>query len=139
MMAIEEQPPEVLALLLADYVHQDDSTRKLFILGTRSLIEAAAFPWTQPQLATYAALTDGRSATTVQLRLVDVEEARPPVLEHETVLMFSDPTAEVEVVFFLTDLVFPEPGEYRIQLHAAGQLLRERRFLVTPRENPDQL
>ena len=74
----------------------------------------------------------------MQLRLVDVEEARPPVLEHETLVTFSDPTAEVEVVFLLTDLVFPEPGEYRIQLHAAGQLLPRTAFSGHARENPGQ-
>src|SRR5712691_6508477 len=55
-MPVEQQPPEVLALVIADHVHQDDLTGKFFILGTRSEIGAPEFPWSQPALAVYAAL-----------------------------------------------------------------------------------
>lgn len=135
-MPIDQQPPEVLALLIADHVHQDDSSGKFFILGTRSAIGAATFPCNRPTLAVFTALTDGRGETVVKLRLTDVEEAYEPVFEYETVVDFSDPTDEREAVFLLRDLVFPEPGDYRLQLWGAGQLLRERRFLVIPLENP---
>jgi hypothetical protein len=53
--------------------------------------------------------------------------------------VFSPPTDEGAGVFLLRDLVFPEPGDYRLQLWGAGRLLRERRFLVIPLENPDPL
>jgi hypothetical protein len=134
---VEQQPPAVLALIVADYVHRDDHSGAFTILATRSAIGAKAFPWTRAHLAVYAVLTDGRSETTLQLRLVDVEAAREPVLEHETVVQFLDPTDDVEIVFRLSDLVFPEPGDYRIQLLAAGQLLCERRILLIPLESPD--
>jgi hypothetical protein len=58
------------------------------------------------------------------------------VQEFETTVSFLEPTEEVEAVFRLVDLVFPEPGDYRLQLFAAGQFLQERRFLVIPLENP---
>jgi hypothetical protein len=133
---IEQQPPEVLALLIADHVHWDDSSGKCFILGTRSSISAATFPCNRSGLAVYAAMTDGRGETALKIRLVDVDEVREPVMEFETTLNFLDPTEDVEVAFLLTELVFPEPGDYRLQLYGAGQLLRERRFLVIPLENP---
>ncbi len=128
-MAVEQPPPEVLALVIADHVHRDDSTGKFFILGTRSSIGAAVFPFNCPSLAVYAGMIDGRGETPVRLRLIDVDEAREPVLEFETTVNFLDPTEEVEVVFRLVDLSFPEPGDYRLQLYGAGQFLRERRFL----------
>jgi hypothetical protein len=128
----------VLALIVADYVHRDENSGSFTILATRSAIGAREFPWRHARLAVYAALTDGRSDTTLQLRLVDVEAAREPVLEYETVIQFMDPTDDVEVVFHLSDLVFPEPGDYRLQLFTAGQLLCERRLLVIPLENPER-
>ena len=70
--------------------------------------------------------------------MVDVEAEREPVLEHEAVVQFLDPTDDVEIVFLLNELVFPEPGDYRLQLLAAGQLLCERRILLIPLENPGQ-
>lgn len=138
-MPIEQQPPEVLALVIADHVHQDDMNGKFFILGTRSLIAASELPWSQTTLAVYVALTDGRGETEVKVSLIDTAEAREPVFEAETVVNFSDPIVEVELVFFLDELSFPEPGEYRLQLHAAGQLLRERRLAVVLLEENDEL
>jgi len=125
-----------LALIIADHVHRDDSTGKFFILGTRSSIGAAAFPFNCPSLAVYASMIDGHGETPLRLRLSDVDETREPVLEFETTVNFLDPTEELEIVFRLIDLVFPEPGDYRLQLYGAGQFLRERRFLVIPQENP---
>lgn len=136
-MPVELQPPEVLALLIADHVHRDDETGKFFVLGTRASIGAADFPFHCPSLAVYAAISDGRAETPVKLRLIDADEEREPVLEFETTVNFLDPTEDVQVVFRLSDLIFPEPGDYRVQLYGAGQFLRERRFLVIPLENPD--
>jgi uncharacterized protein DUF6941 len=133
---MEQPPPEVLALVLADHVHRDDLSDKLFILGTRSAIGARSFPWTHPVLAIYAALVDGRGETALRFRLVDADEAREAVAEEETVVTFPDPVTELQVVVFFSDLVFPEPGDYRLQLLADGQFLRERRLLVVPLENP---
>ncbi len=135
-MPVEKQPPEVLALVVADHVYRDDSTSKFFILGTRASIGATTFPFNCPSLAVYASMIDGRGETPVRLRLIDVEEARESVLEFETIVNFLDPTEEVEMAFRLVDLVFPEPGDYRLQLYGAGQFLQERRFLVIFQENP---
>jgi hypothetical protein len=128
--------PEVLALVVADYVHRDVGTSKFFILGTRASIGAATFPFKCPNLAVYASMIDGHGETLLRLRLMDVDEAREPVLEFETTVNFLDPTEEVEIAFLLVDLVFPDPGDYRLQLYGAGQFLRERRFVVIPLENP---
>ena len=46
--------------------------------------------------------------------------------------MEMDPIDEVEIAFGLVKLVFPDPGDYRVQLYADGQFLGERRFLVIP-------
>jgi len=133
---VEQPPPEVLALILVDYVHRDDSTGKFFLLGTRASSNAAVFPFHCPSLGVYASMIDGRGETALRLRLIDVDETREPVLEFETMVNFLDPTEELEIAFHLVNLAFPEPGDYRLQLYAGEQFLRERRFLVIPLENP---
>jgi hypothetical protein len=135
-VAVEQPPPEVLALVIADHVHRDDIAGKFFILGTRASIGAAAFPFTCSSLAVYASMIDGRGETPLRLRLIDVDESREAVLDFETTVNFLDPIEEVEIGFRLVDLVFPEPGDYRLQLEGAGQFLRERRLLIIPLENP---
>ena len=45
-------------------------------MGTRATVGAVAFPFDCPSLAVYASMVDGRGATQLQLRLVDVDEIR---------------------------------------------------------------
>ena len=102
----------------------------------RTSIGAATFPFQCPSLAVYASMIDGRGEIALQLRLIDVDESREAVVDFETLVNFFDPIEELELAFRLTGLVFPEPGDYRMQLYANGQFLKERRFLIIPLENP---
>ena len=70
--------------------------------------------------------------------LVDSDEERSPLFEEETLVTFPSPLAEIDLLFHLGDLVFPVPGEYRLQLHAAGHLLRERRLVIVPLDSAEE-
>jgi hypothetical protein len=131
-MAVEQPPPDVLAMILADTVLHEPSSGKFFIQGTYSVIWASEFPYTHPSLVTYLAITGGHGKTRMRLSLVDVDEVREPVFQGEGDLEFPDPIAVVEMVLVRRNVVFPEPGEYRLQLYGAGQFLRERRLQVVP-------
>jgi hypothetical protein len=137
-MSMEQPPPEVLALVVADLGYRDDVSGKFFLLGTRRVIWTRELPLTHPRLAIYTAMIGGRGEVPLELRVLDADEAREPIIAEEVNVSFPDPLTEIEVVFHLTDLVFPEPGEYRFQLFAAGQFLRERRVSIVPLENPGQ-
>jgi hypothetical protein len=130
-------PPEVLALVVADTVHRDDETGKVYIIGTRFTIHARAFPWTHPRIAAYMALVEGRGEVKLEIRVVDMDEGNP-IAQTEVMVTFPDPLDELDLAIFLSDVVFPEPGEYRLQLYADDQFLRERRLSLILRENPDQ-
>jgi hypothetical protein len=41
-----------------------------------------------------------------------------------------DPLAVIDLDFVIGGAVFPEPGEYRVQLIVAGETIIERRLLV---------
>jgi hypothetical protein len=136
-MPLEQQPPIVLGMILADTILLDVATGKNVIQGTYQALEAATFPFTHPSIVVYVVLTEGYGETSVRLRLTDVDESRPPIFELETVVTFSDPFVVLEVVFRETRVVFPEPGEYRLQLFGAGEPLLERRVQVGPEQDPD--
>jgi len=136
MAPVEQQWPDVLAMILAEVVHPDSATGKFSILGTYNAIGAASFPHRHPYLAVYLALTDGRGETPMTMRLIDADEEREPVFESETTLNFDDPTEVIELTFFQDNIVFPQPGEYRLQLFGAGEFLRERRLFVVPMQHP---
>ena len=135
-MGVEQQPPDVVAIIIADAVQRDMATGKFSIQGTYSTIIASDFPLVYPAIVVYGALTDGHGKTLWKLRLVDVDEARAPLFEHEGVVNFADPISVVEFVLVRRNVVFPEPGEYRLQLFAADQLLKERRLQVVPKRRP---
>jgi hypothetical protein len=134
---VNEQPPLVLAMVLADTVVQDLVTGKNTIQGTYHSLGAPAFPFTHPSIVVYVVLTDGYGETSMQLRLVDVDESHPPLFELETTVNFEDPFATLEVVFAQPKVVFPQPGEFRLQLFGAGEPLLERRLYVMLDEGPD--
>lgn len=123
--------PEVLALVVADAVHHDDVSGKLFILGIRSEIGAAEFPCEHARLVAYAALVEGHGEMLVRFRLIDSDEEREPIAIEESIVTFDDPLAELQVIADFIDLTFPESGDYRLQLFVDGQFLRERRVLLT--------
>jgi hypothetical protein len=136
-MPLEQQPPLVLAMILADTVLLDVATGKNVIYGTYQALEAAAFPFTHPSIVVYVALTEGYGETIVRLRLTDVDELRPPIFQLETMVNFSDPFLVLEIVFRESKVVFPTPGEYRLQLFGADEPLLERRLQVGSEAEPD--
>ncbi len=121
-------PPVCLALLVCDAVWRDPATGKHTLLGCFSAIGAHQFPVIHPQLAVYLALTDGYDSVPLELRLIDADEKALTTTTLE--VQFGDPLAVVEIAVHLTEVTFPSPGRYRLQLTASGTPLMERRFGV---------
>ena len=122
--------PIPLAMIVCDGVYVDSASGKKTLLGMFSTIGGVAFPLTLPSLCLYVAMTNGHGKTPFSVRLVDVDEERPPVLDVNGTWDFADPRIVLEVVNLFGNLVFPEPDEYRFQLLAGTTLLLERRILV---------
>jgi hypothetical protein len=129
-MDFEPQIPDVLAMVVAEDVHRSNASGMFSILNTYSTIFAPTFPWTHKILIVYLAFTEGRGKVPMTMRLVDVNQIKPPIFEIDSVQYFSNPTYVVEKAFFQTDVVIPAAGEYRLQLLSSGEILRERRLYV---------
>jgi hypothetical protein len=122
--------PMALAMVVCDAVWVDPATGKSTILGTFASIHGHDFPLAVPTMAVYLALTDARGVVPLELRLVDVDEEQEPVFQTELSQEFADPIVVAELVVILENKIFPTPGEYRLQLFAAGDFLMERRVFV---------
>ncbi len=61
---------------------------------------------------------------------MDLGELREPVIEARSRVRFPSPLAVAQIVIDADDLVFPEPGEYRVQVLWGAELLLERRIVV---------
>lgn len=123
--------PDVLALLVCDQIITDRITGKQSLIGMFSNVHARGYPATHPQLCVFVALTDGHGDTDLVIRIVDSNDSRPPIVEGKGKVAFKDPRAIANLALQFHGLTFPQPGEYRVQLYAGGELLREARLLLT--------
>jgi hypothetical protein len=127
-MAGQRPTPDVIALLVCDQIITDRLTGKQSLIGMFSKVHAVGFPATHPQLAVFVALTDGHGRTELTIRIVDSNDARPPIVEGRGGVDFKNPRAIANLALQFHGLTFPAPGEYRVQLWCGSELLREARL-----------
>jgi hypothetical protein len=120
--------PQVLSLLICDQIIIDRLTGKTSLIGIFGSIGSTTFPMRHPQLCVFASLNDGRGKTPLDIHIVDTDEQREPVVTGRAVVEFKDPRAIAFLNLHFSGLVFPQPGEYRLQLSSNGELLREVRL-----------
>ena len=128
----DSQTPFALSMIICDAVHIDEGTGKAFILGCFGSIGAEAFPARHPGMTVFAEVTDCRGRMPFSVRIIDVDERRDPLVEATVEVDLTDPLEIGMLVLPLKDIVFPEPGEYRVQLFSGDAPLMERRLLLTP-------
>ena len=126
-------------MIVCDQIITDRMTGKQSLIGMFAKVHAAGFPVSHPQLSVFVALTDGYGEVELLIRIVDANDARPPIVEGRGKVNFKNPRAIANLALAFHGLRFPEPGEYRVQLYSNGELLREARLhliQVKPRQQP---
>jgi hypothetical protein len=124
------QPPEVLAMILCDQIITDVDTNKKSLIGLFDQVETATLPCLLHELHVYLSLTDGHGTLPLSLACV-AEDDGEELFRGAAAVEFRSPLQVVELQFVFPNARFPRAGEYRFQLSAPGQVLRERKFLVT--------
>jgi len=135
-------PPFCQALIICDLVHSDPGTQKHFLLGTFSAIRARSFPAVHHRLGLYCELTNGHGQTHISLKLSRVRAEQidgEPLGTIEADADFVDPRQTVTLAGNITNVTFPEPGEYRLFVEANGLLLSERKLVLMQIEPPPGL
>ena len=123
------QPPEVLAMILCDLIITDAETHKKSLIGLFDHVETTVLPCEVHELHLYLSLTDGHGALPVTIACVPADGGEE-LFRDQAEVLFSSPLEVVEMQFVFPRARFPRLGEYRFQLLADGQLLRERKFFV---------
>ena len=133
---VENTKPQALTMMLCDAVWRDPSTGKTFIQGGFTALTAPEFPCAVEKFSAYVALTQITGSVPINLRLILVDEdgsdhkdigtAQAKVDSH-------DPLAVAEGNFLFLDVVFEQPGEYRLVLECDGDTLLERRLVTIPK------
>ncbi|MHC4429124.1 MAG: DUF6941 family protein [Planctomycetota bacterium] len=118
--------PVVLTLLLCEKVIVDARTQQYSLVGLVSNVNASRFPVRSPNLCIFTEVTGGHGVTGLTVRIVDVDENREPVVKLDLQLNLENPL----FVFGMPPLVFPEPGDYRLQALSGGSRLLEKRLIL---------
>jgi hypothetical protein len=128
--------PSVLALLTADGLHRD-SQGKSYILGVFNRINALHFPARHPPVSVYVALTDGYGSVELELCLVRIADENRPLFSSEFQVEFDNPLDVIETNHVVPAVRFPAPGDYRWQVGCQGEILCERRLIVSQQWKSD--
>ena len=106
----EGTPPFALAMVICDAIWRDPSSGKRTLLGCFSAILVREFPVRLAMMSVYIAVTDGHGKTPLLLRLIDVDEERPPVFEMKGEGVFAD-----ETVSAVTMIKFEDGDHVRVK------------------------
>ncbi len=129
--------PVVLTLLLCEKVIVDARTQQYTLVGLVSNVNTTRFPVRSPSLCIFAEVTGGHGLTALTVRIVDVDEEREPVVKLDLDVNLEDPLAVTQFVFGMPRLIFPEPGDYRLQAVSGGTRLLEKRVILREAKPPE--
>jgi len=122
-------PPVLLSVIICDWVIIDRITDKPSIIGAFETISAPSYPARHPRLALFCQLTNGHGKAKIAVRLVDVQKEDKMLFEGSVEHEFKDVREMATFTFDIGGIVFPNPGEYRLQVYAGTDFLGERRII----------
>jgi Family of unknown function (DUF6941) len=126
---MSEIQPILLSAITCGRVLFDKVSGMPSIIDIVQTINAQQFPARHPQIVFFCELTNGHGTTKMKIRLVDTQEEEKYIFEKEGTVQFKDVKQIVTLAMDLHGVVFPQPGEYRFQLFAGGNILGERRII----------
>ena len=134
-MAISRPTPDVISLLVCDQIITVLVTGKQSLIGLFCTIHSFRFPAVHPQLAVFCSLTDGHGKTPLTIRIVDSNEARPPLVEGKGMGHFNDSRAIANLALQFHGRRFPQPCFSASPSARAGRY-QSRTFASTRRAQP---
>jgi hypothetical protein len=125
--------PICQAIVLCDGFHQSPSSLRFSLLDTiGNVLLADAFPQPWSPIVVYLVLTGGHGPTELTLRWIGPDGEPLGESEQRIDVEFGSPLETREVVLVCDGLVFPELGEYRVELSVTGEIMADRRVFVFP-------
>lgn len=111
--------PRLQALVLADQIYVDATTKKRVIAGTFNALWAKSFPTTFGRSTwAYVSLTDIRGKVTLVLRFVDNSDLKVLMQAQPIIVEGNEPHATLELGLSVPQFPMPHEGSYSFELHA---------------------
>jgi Family of unknown function (DUF6941) len=113
-------PPVARGLHLCEQVIIDPGTSNVSLIRCFTRKHVPRFPTPPVRFALYATLTGGLGHVKMRVMLSRLEDNRL-VYSRDLPVTFQDRVREVRFILHLSDVVFPDPGQYVIELLADGE------------------
>ncbi|MHC4132570.1 MAG: DUF6941 family protein [Planctomycetota bacterium] len=122
-------PPILLTAVVCDTAIIDALTNKVSIIGIFENLAASKYPVRHPAMTFVCQLTNGRGKMPIEVRIVDVENDEEILFKRNFEVAFTDVRKVENIIFGIRNFMFPHPGEFRLQVVGADDLLGERRII----------
>lgn len=123
-------------MLVCDAFYKDPATGKGTILGTFSSIGGTEFPLQVAGFTLFMSLTDAHGKVPLKIKVVDAADEGDAIAEVGVEVEFQDPIVVMDLIMSVGNIIFPSPGEYRLQLYGNDEFVVERRILIVDTTRP---
>lgn len=123
--------PNVLSMLLCDLAWYDPRSLRYSLLGAFSTLGAPEVPYAHENFYVFFEILGGRGSVPFKVRIVNITEELVVADTGEQQFLFTDPVLNFPGAACFPKVVFPETGEYRVQLVIHERVLAERRLLIS--------
>jgi len=82
-------------------------------------------------MTVFVGVTNGRGAIEAEIRCVNESEQNTVVFGMKGTIPFNNPNDVIEMGFQFNNITFPKPGMHSIQFLCEGELILQRRFLLS--------
>jgi hypothetical protein len=128
---MSKEIPIGVALIVCDRVITDAATQEKTLVGTFNQLNSIAFPCMCPRMTVFVGVTNGRGAIEAEIRCVNESEQNTVVFGMKGTIPFNNPNDVIEMGFQFNNITFPKPGMHSIQFLCEGELILQRRFLLS--------
>lgn len=122
--------PIGVALMICDQVITEAGTNKKTLIGVFNNLRANEFPCRHPKMCIFVSLTGGHGKTATEVKCVN-ENTHETLFSAQGEIAFKNPNNIVEAVFEFNNVMLPSAGLYCIEVVSEGELVLQRRFIVS--------
>ena len=121
--------PVARGLHVCEQVIVEAGTNNVSLINCFTRRHVGTFPSPPMRLAVYALLSGGLGAVTMRVEISRLQDTKL-VYHRSMVVIFEDRVSEVRYILRLTDVVFPDPGDYSVVLFADDEWVAQTRVAV---------
>lgn len=123
--------PTALGMFLCEQIIVDKKTDNLSPINIFNLLRVDGFPSFPQRFSVFAALTDGQGHGKVELVGARLDSGER-VFGQPHDISFPNRKTVVSIDLRVTNITFPEPGAYELQLLIDGEMVARRELAVFP-------